>query len=99
MASLLRTMLAVAATGAALLSASSGSAQVSIEWVSVGNPFNGADDDTGHGRVTSRYRIARYETTKAQYTAFLNAIAADDPNGLYPPVPAPASGIDRLGTA
>ena len=52
-------------------------------FVPVGNVRNAADPTTGFGRVTEAYRIGKYEVTIGEYTAFLNAVAADDPGGLY----------------
>ena len=37
----------------------------------------------GIGVVGYAYRIGKYEVTNAQYAAFLNAVAAADPNELY----------------
>ena len=50
--------------------------------VTVGNPGNNADT-TGFGAVSYTYQIGKYDVTIAQYTAFLNAVAKADPNGLY----------------
>jgi hypothetical protein len=75
-------------------------AQVIIEWVTVvdaGNP----DDvhGAGYGGVDHDYRIARYEVTNGSYRAFLNAVAASDPNGLYyVHMAAQFGGIVRNGT-
>ena len=55
---------------------------VTIDWVTVGNPGNTADT-TGFGAVVATYRISRTEVTNSQYTEFLNAVAAADPNALY----------------
>ena len=55
---------------------------VTIDWVTVGDPRNAADD-TGYGDVNRAYRIGKYEVTNAQYAEFLNAVAATDTNGLY----------------
>ncbi len=55
---------------------------VIIETVPVGDPGNAADDTT-RGRVDYAYRIGKYEVTNLQYAEFLNAMAKDDPNGLY----------------
>ncbi len=49
--------------------------------VVVGSPGNAADTN-GLGRVTYSYRIARHEVTLAQYTAFLNAVAAVTTNAF-----------------
>jgi hypothetical protein len=61
----------------ALLLTSTASA-VTIDWVTVGNPGNAADD-TGYGAVAGTYQIGKYEVTNAQYAEFLNAKAASDP--------------------
>ena len=57
-------------------------AAVRPEMVVVGDPGNAADA-TGYGAVREPFAIGKYEVTLAQYTAFLNAVAADDPHGLY----------------
>src|SRR6187551_1317669 len=62
---------------------------VTIDMVTVGNPGNSPDTDvmydgtTGYGSVGYGYRIGKYEVTAGQYTEFLNAVAKDDPNGIY----------------
>jgi sulfatase modifying factor 1 len=59
---------------------------VEIEWVTIGNPGNVPDtryNSISVGSVPYEYRIGKYEVTAGQYTEFLNAVAADDPNGLY----------------
>ena len=71
-------------------------------FVPVGNARNAADPTTGYGRVTEAYRIGKYEVTIGEYTAFLNAVAADDPAGLYHDAMATdrtSAGIVRAGTA
>lgn len=55
---------------------------ISIEMVTVGDPGN-TNDSTGYGGVAYEYRIGKHEVTIGQYTAFLNAVARSDPNGLY----------------
>ena len=68
---------------ALFLSTSAAHANVTIDWVTVGDPGNTADD-TGYGAVADVYRIGKYEVTNAQYAAFLNAVAATtDTYGLY----------------
>jgi formylglycine-generating enzyme required for sulfatase activity len=52
--------------------------------VTVGDPGN-ANDTTGYGSVGYSYQIGTYEVTIGQYSDFLNAVAASDPNGLYFP--------------
>jgi len=64
-------------------------AEVLIEFVPVGHPHNAADTEVmndgaaGFGRVESKFRIGKYEITAGQYVEFLNAVADDDPFGLY----------------
>jgi len=55
---------------------------VSYSLVSVGNSGN-ADDANGFGAVSYTFNMGKYNVTIAQYTAFLNAVAKTDPNGLY----------------
>jgi len=85
---------------AALLFVFPAHAQVSIEWVTVGDPRNTCDGQSQgcFGAVNYAYWIGKYETTNAQYAAFLNAVAADDFNGLYDTHmanPNPCSLVDR----
>jgi formylglycine-generating enzyme required for sulfatase activity len=77
---------------AALLFVLPAHAEVSIEWVTVGDPGNAGDPQasctgcgpgTTFGAVAYEYRIGKYEVTNAQYTEFLNAVAATDTYGLY----------------
>jgi formylglycine-generating enzyme required for sulfatase activity len=71
---------------AALLVAPPSSAVVTIDWVQVGDPNNPPDTATNCagancGSVDHTYRIAKYDTTNAQYAEFLNAV---DPGGSNP---------------
>ncbi len=68
------------------------SAEVAIDWVTVGDPGNAADD-TGYGSVGYLYQISKYEVTNAQYAEFLNAVAVTDTYGLY------GGSIGRLGSS
>jgi len=73
-------------------------AEVTFEWVTVGNPGNPADplneaDIPGIGSVSYVYRIAKHEVTNDQYAEFLNAVAATDTNDLY----SPSMGSDARG--
>src|ERR1700733_13176904 len=70
-----------AAVALALL-ADAASAQITIATVPVGNPGN-APDTTGFGEVDYAYNIGEYDVTSSQYAAFLNAVAATDPYGVY----------------
>jgi formylglycine-generating enzyme required for sulfatase activity len=58
---------------------------VTIDWVTVGDPGNTCDTQTEgcFGAVAYQYRIGKFEVTNAQYTEFLNAVAATDTNALY----------------
>ena len=67
-------------------------AAVTFSWVTVGNPGNPANPEDGNphtpgvqsiGAVANTFLISAHETTNDQYAAFLNAVAASDPNGLY----------------
>lgn len=74
-------------------------AEVVIETVPVGNPgnlgewagssvliygnTNGAGVDRNCGAVSYPFEMGKYEITIAQYVEFLNAVAANDPYGLY----------------
>ena len=49
----------------------------SLDIVTVGNPGNAADTATGYGSVGYTYQMGKYDVTAGQYTAFLNAVAAD----------------------
>lgn len=67
----------------------------SLETVVVGNPGNpgelsgagagGWGPNRICGAVAYVYAIGKYEVTAAQYAVFLNAVAAEDPYGLYNP--------------
>jgi len=75
---------------------------VEMQFVTVGDVGNSSDPATGglYGDVYYQYRIGTYEVTIGQYTAFLNAVAADDPHGLYNPDMATdlnQAGISRAG--
>jgi len=71
--------------GVGVLFASVQAAAVTVDWVTVGNPGNSCDIQPGgcFGSVADVYRISKYETTNAQYTEFLNAVAATDTHALY----------------
>jgi formylglycine-generating enzyme len=69
----------------AILATMIGSAQaglINVAMVPVGDPGNAADS-TGYGAVSYAYQIGKYDVTTSQYAAFLNAVAAADPYGLY----------------
>lgn len=93
------------------LSSSSLQASVEIDWVVIGNTGNAAQSAAnrahnesggdGLGAVAHTYRIARNETTIADYVQFLNAAASSDPYGLYSPnmeLDTFTSGISRSGS-
>ena len=50
-------------------------ALITIDWVTVGDPGNAADTTT-YGAVAEVFAIGKYEVTIAQYTTFLNSVAA-----------------------
>ena len=62
---------------------------ITISWSTVGDPGNApdtavmSDGTTGYGSVPYVYRIGTYDVTTGQYAAFLNAVAATDPYGVY----------------
>ena len=68
-------------------------AELTIETVTVGNPGNagewsgashgGYGPDCLCGAVSYAFDIGKYEVTAGQYAEFLNAVAAEDPHGLY----------------
>ena len=70
---------------ALLLAASTASAAITIDTVFVGDAGNtGEDQSQGtFGAVAYDYHIGTHEVTNAQYTSFLNAVAATDTHGLY----------------
>lgn len=57
-------------------------AEVTFDWAVVGDLDN-PNDSTGYGAVSYVYSIATNEVNLAQYTAFLNAVAATDTFNLY----------------
>ena len=70
---------------AAFFVADTANAQVTFDWATVGNPGNPGEvrPQGTFGSVADVYRISKHEVTNDQYTAFLNAVAGADPNGLY----------------
>src|SRR5262249_4802128 len=56
-----------------------------LDWSIVGNPGNACDPQgqSCFGAVLYPYSTSTTEVTNAQYAAFLNAVAAADPHGLY----------------
>lgn len=95
-------MAAVAALGLALgMMATTVQSQVTIPTVTVGDVGNPADS-TGYGAVSYVYNISVTEVSVAQYTAFLNAVAAADTYNLYNPNMASnlnVVGITRSGSS
>jgi formylglycine-generating enzyme required for sulfatase activity len=59
--------------------------QTSLSFVTVGDPGNPADPNTGsaYGSVPYVCNIGQYDVTVGQYVQFLNAVAATDTFGLY----------------
>ena len=67
---------------------SQASADVIIDMTTIGDAGNAPDYPYPDpwipvGSVAYPYQISTYEVTVAQYTEFLNAAAASDPNGLW----------------
>ncbi len=62
-----------------------GAEAVTIDWVTVGGAGNACETQSQgcFGAVDYDYQIGKYEVTMAQYTEFLNAVAATDTYGLY----------------
>jgi len=73
-----RLVIAVALAAGTAIPASA----ITIDWVTVGDPGNAADD-TGYGAVADSFRIMKFEFTNQQYTDFLNSVAATDNYSLY----------------
>ena len=72
------------AASACLLAAPAGAAPITYQQVTVGNAGNTNDTvGSGFGAVAYDYQIGKYDVTIGQYTAFLNAVAADDTYSLY----------------
>lgn len=91
---------AVGAVAAMLRHGGRMEASALTEWAIVGDANNAADT-TGFGAVPYAYRIGRFEVTIGQYVEFLNAVAADDPFGLFHPgmeANLNVAGIRRCGT-
>jgi formylglycine-generating enzyme required for sulfatase activity len=63
----------------------SASADITIDWVTVGNVNNPNVDMGGRiiGAVDHEYKIGKYEVTNAQYGEFLNAKGQSNANGIY----------------
>jgi formylglycine-generating enzyme required for sulfatase activity len=57
---------------------------VTIDWVTVGDPGNAADN-TSYGAVADAFQIMKFEFTNQQYTDFLNSVDAGgtNPNSVY----------------
>ena len=70
---------------------------IEIAFSSVGDPGN-PPDATGFGSTPFEYEIGTFEVTTGQYAAFLNAVADDDPNGLFHDPDEPGYLIHRVGS-
>ena len=90
----IRLWLPIAATAVFLVPTIS--AEVSIDWVTAGDPSNDCEVQPPptnvfpflfpggcFGSVAEPYRISKFGVTNAQYAEFLNAVAETDPNELY----------------
>jgi formylglycine-generating enzyme required for sulfatase activity len=83
---LMAVLAVVVVWGGVCVTQAQGAPPVVIETVAVGNPGNAGDPiqfQGVFGAVNYEYAIAKYEVTTGQYAAFLNAVAASDPHGLY----------------
>ena len=81
-----------------------------IDWTLVDSPGNPAQGPTvrthadgtfdGTGAVDYEFYIGTHEVTNAEYVEFLNAVASEDPNGLFHPSMQSFSsgGISRSGS-
>ena len=72
----------------ALLATQMASGDFAIQMTNIGDPGNAPDYPYPDpwipvGSVSYTYQISTYEVSVAQYTEFLNAAAASDPNGLW----------------
>jgi formylglycine-generating enzyme required for sulfatase activity len=86
----------------ALLFAFPAQAEVTIDWVTVGDPGNACETQSQgcFGAVPYSYRISKYAVTNAQYAEFLNAVAATDTFGLYnTSMGSGKGGITRIGVS
>ena len=84
----MKTAIVVLAAVAGLVLALAPAAEAApMEFVTVGDAGNADDNHLRGGEywgsVAYEYNIGKYEVTNAQYTVFLNAVAASDPYGLY----------------
>lgn len=73
-----------------------------VEFVPVGDAGNASNPARQNlGAVAYDFDMGKFEVTNAQYTEFLNAVASDDPNGIYDPIMGGPSrgGIIRSGSA
>ncbi len=78
-----------------------GAPKAALQFQPVGSPGNSADPLTNLGAVAEPFELGRYEVTIGQYAAFLNAVAASDPNQLFNPrmqVEPNLAGISRSGS-
>jgi formylglycine-generating enzyme required for sulfatase activity len=76
----IRLVALAVATVSMLLSRHDTNAAPIIDWVTVGDAGNAADN-TGYGAVAKNFRIMKYEWTNSLYVEFLNAV---DPQGTNP---------------
>ena len=83
-AAVVAAMVIAACAGAASANVfNMGDGLTSLEFVTVGNPGNAADPETGYGAVAYTFKMGKFEVTAGQYTAFLNAVAKTDTYELY----------------
>lgn len=87
--------------GFRLAASSNHASSIGYALTRIGNPGNRADA-TGFGAVAKTFWIGTYEVTIGQYCDFLNAVAKEDPYGLYDPAMSAvlnSAGIARTGSS
>jgi len=56
---------------------------VTMDMKTIGNPGNAPYILSGLGAVNYVFQMSTYETTNAQYVAFLNSVGQTNPNGIW----------------
>ena len=82
-------------------------AEVTFDWVTIGNSGNAPDQvyelnnpiELQFGAVDYTYRISKHEVTNTHYTDFLNSVADTDTNALYSTSMGSVGGITRSGSS
>lgn len=82
----MKTLITRLIPGLLVLVAATNACAINFQFVVVGNPGNAGDSNDGGfllGPVAEEFSIAKTEVTIGQWAEFLNAVADDDPNGLW----------------